>query len=384
MALVLAIYVAFMVLHWRDLNNDYTLFFLPWMESLRDNGLLETLALRVPNYTAPFVMYQSVFTSLFPNGDILILAKAAGGVLLVIFALCGALAFKSIEHQRVAFPLIFGWMVLAPTAGLNAIIWTQADTLITAFLFLSFAALQRGWLWAAMVLFAVALSTKLISIFFAPYLLFCLMQRRAFRHIIAFGPVVVGTYFVVNLPYLLAGVSVSDTLAIYRDQAEFFTQFSMNAPNPWHVAQLLKLLPEPATPAAHLLSLIGIGFAALVGVGVVAAGWVIPRLPRHKELALLSLILILFPYILPKMHDRYFFMADSFTWMAAAMFLRFLPVAILLQLAGWLASAPFLQSVQLYVLKDAFGPPIGAVLMGLAILILLSILFGRDRALGSP
>ena len=234
---ILLAYAVFMALHWRDLNNDYTLFFQPWMESLQDIGLLETLALRIPNYTAPYVTYLSVFSSLFPDGDVLALVKVSGVVLMMFFALCGALAFKSIETRSVAFLLVFGWMILAPTAGLNAILWTQADTLITAFLFLSFAAVQRGWLWAAILLFAVALSTKLISIFFAPYLLFCLIQRRAFWHVAGLAPLVVGTYFAVNLPYLLAGVSVLDTLNIYRDQAEFFSQFSMNAPNPWHVAQ---------------------------------------------------------------------------------------------------------------------------------------------------
>lgn len=378
--LLLSLYVAFLFRHWSDPNSDLELFFLPWMASLRDSGLLETLAQKIPNYTAPYVSYLYVFTRLFPDFELMDLAKASGAFLLVAYAFCGALAFKSVCDGSVRFGVVLIWMVLSPTAGLNAVVWTQADTLIAASLFLSFACLQREHFTASIILFAFALSSKLTSIFFAPYLLFILFQRRAYFQILIFIPLIAITYYVANLPYLFAGVSAAETLAIYKEQSQYFAEYSMNAPNPWHVAQRLLQLPDPESALGSVIIFVGIGVAAILGLIIVTAGGNLKtKLSRQKELALLLFVLIIFPYILPKMHDRYFFIADSFSWLAAAYCSRFLPVALLMQVASWMASAPFLPAVRLYVVKDAFGPHLGAVLIGLALLILLSILIRPDK-----
>ena len=59
---------------------------------------------------------------------------------------------------------------------------------------------------------------------------------------------------------------------------------------------------------------------------------------------LASTLLIVIPFLLPGMHERYFYLADVFTIVTSFFVRRFWPVAVMVQLGSLLSYIPYLWS----------------------------------------
>ena len=85
----------------------------------------------------------------------------------------------------------------------------------------------------------------------------------------------------------------------------------------------------------------------LFTISILALVWVLlSRSKRSGSPSILSLLalasVITTPFLLPKMHDRYFFPADIFALVVAFTFPRFFWIAITTQIASLASYAPFL------------------------------------------
>lgn len=104
---------------------------------------------------------------------------------------------------------------------------------------------------------------------------------------------------------------------------------TLNAPS------LYALLPEAVSEHVSFLAPLGIAAAGLLTAGVLLALFLNRK--RVTDRALLAggaVLAIGIPFLLPHMHDRYFFLADVLTLILACMDRRRIPQAALVQIAS--------------------------------------------------
>ncbi|NKE44146.1 hypothetical protein HB662_05120 [Roseomonas frigidaquae] len=377
--LVLVVLSYASLLDWR--TSDAEWWFAPWVEHIIQHGTRASLAapMRIAvegadgyaNYSPPYLYLLALASTasawLSAFGMVKLVAVAGA----VFCAGCVWHLLRALAAPRTALVAAAGTLLL-PSMILNAPVWGQTDTIWAglAALVVSFA--LRGQ-WAAMLLaFGAAVAFKLQSIFIAPFLLHVVLSRRVGLRLL---PLPLLAYAAMMLPAWLAGRPAWELATVYLEQAGTYRWLSMNAPNPWAFVQYARLMSYET----GVLLGTGLTVLAALALGVLSLRW--RRLEGADLLLLAVTIAATMPYLLPKMHDRYFFLADILAYALAVCRPRrwTIAVAVLIQLG----------SVGAYVshlLDFTMGKYLGAMLIGAALLILLrhlALALGLLRAAAS-
>jgi Gpi18-like mannosyltransferase len=205
-----------------------------------------------------------------------------------------------------------------PTIVINSAWWGQCDSIFTFFVLACFYALLRDRSLTAMVYFGIAFAFKLQAIFFAPFLLMLILKRRiAWHHSLA----VPLAYVVLMVPAVWAGRPAVEALEIYIRQAREFHALSLKAPNLYHF-----ISADWYSPAL----VVGVGLTgSLALVWAVGCARKISALTPEVMAACAAVSVAMMPFFLPKMHERYFYLADVMLLLLAFSVPRlwFLPLA---------------------------------------------------------
>jgi Gpi18-like mannosyltransferase len=338
-------------------NSDLEYFVLPWVYKIRETGIANFLAGSDYNYTPPYIYLLYCVSSLpGPENSILYvkLLSIAGTGLLCI-SLYRLLSFF-MDKTR-AWLCAVGIFIL-PTVAVDSVFWGQCDAIYTAAVVLAIAEALRSHYVRMMLALGVAFAFKAQAIFIFPFALYFLLSRKTPVWTLL---IPAGVYGVLMIPAWMAGRPLGDLLTIYIQQADYYNMLSLNAPNPWMVVQyhLHGILYKLATP---------VGVVVGLSAGV-ALAWSFAKKtlePRElMELAVASVVFI--PFLLPRMHDRYFFPADVLCYAFAFAYpgIRTMLVAILVQLGSLFAYCGFLTDS-----RFVYGAHFGAVLVGLAVLLI--------------
>jgi Gpi18-like mannosyltransferase len=348
---------------WR--TTDVEWWFAPWMDHIIQYGAKASLEapLQVQvegvngfaNYSPPYLY-------------LLILASGASKwfssfVLVKLVAIAGALFCAACIYYLLSALISPGaallgaaGLLLLPSVALNGPAWGQTDTIWAALAALVVAFALRGQ-WAAMMLaFGVAVAFKLQAVFIAPFLLYMVLSRR-----IGLGyfllPVL--AYAGMLVPAWLAGRPAWDLATVYLEQAGTYRWLSMNSPNPWAFVQYTRLL---SYEAGVILGTAAAVLAALT-FGALAIRW--RRLEGSDLLLLAVVVAATMPYLLPKMHERYFFLADILAFALAVSKPRpwTIGAAIAIQCGSVCAYAS-------HMLNFTMGKYLGALLIGAALIVL--------------
>jgi Gpi18-like mannosyltransferase len=316
LGLISAVYLRYVFREFE--SRDFTLHTSHWYAAVRDQGLGAT-ALGVSNYTPPYLYLLHIVSILFPNLAPVVAIKIPA---CVFDFLCAGLvaAIVRLRYPSSRMPMFaFLAVLLAPTVVANSAIWGQADSIYTSMLLLCAYCLMTGRPVAAILAFGLALSLKFQAMFLAPAI-FALWLRR---HIPLWTPLLVpAVYTLLMLPAWLHGRPFSALMSVYAVQSQTYHRLTMNAPN------LYSWIPDrfyaPVLIAGLLL------MAALGGL----FAWLVwrsrARLDEALTLRLCTLSLIMTPFFLPKMHERFFFPADVFAIAYGFFFPRqyYVPIAV--------------------------------------------------------
>ncbi len=315
-------------------SGDMTSFLIRWYNQLDDHGILISLGRKFSNYTPPYLYLMALAT--LTSG---ILSKVAAIKLIsIIFdAYAAWIVFRIIRlrYPDGIMPYLAGSVYFSlPTILINSSVWGQADSIYTAFLLTCVYFLLKEMPLKAVLFFALAVAFKQQALFLAPFLLVLTLQRKIPWYFFVLVPVV---YILLVAPTVFLGRSWQDVLTIYFSQASGGKALSRNAANLYIFIsrELYPLLIKPSLAAGSI--------AVLAWVG---STWRFTKRMDRKTLLLLALISVgLTPFVLPKMHDRYFYPADALslivgfyvpgTW--------FLPV--LYQAVSLLSYMPFLLNI---------------------------------------
>ena len=283
-------------------SADYRNHLSQWHAFIVENGYFAALQYDFSDYNVPYLYLVAAMAALLPGLHSLVAIKAIS----MLFDLALAyFVYKCVEHRyrdsatRSTVPILAGLAALfAPTVVLNSAAWAQADAIYTTFLVACLYFLLAGRQGAALISFGLAVSFKAQAVFLAPLFLWLIAKGQLrWRHL-AWVPLV---YLATLAPAGIIGRPWVDLLFIYVGQAGSSRDLSMHFPNPY------VWIPN----AYYDWWPLGVVFAVCV-VLLVA---VVVYKSRVKITADLTVLLaaysvLVVPYTLPKMHDRYFFPAE--------------------------------------------------------------------------
>lgn len=316
---------------WGITTSDIILSYVPWLQHIATTGPLTALGAPIGDYAPPYYYLLALLSpayGLLPAESLVKLASTLSMVLLA-FAVRHLLdVLKVTETARWA-----AYLLLLPSMIFNAAISASCDGFWAAAAVMAIAMAVRhrhGWM---LVFCGVALSIKAQAIFAAPALLAVLLARRV---AIRFWPLAPLAMAAMYLPAYLLGWPLADLLTIYLRQADMFERLSLNAANLWAIAQLIPALDIPQLATFGYAAAI----AASVGLVVILRG---TDLEGPTLLAAATLSILLTAGLLPRMHERYFFLADvlAFAFAVVAGTRGAWITAALVQLGSTLAIAAY-------------------------------------------
>ncbi len=308
-------------------DPNYTYFIGPWFEHLDRNGFVG-LGDKFANYNVPY-LYVLYLGTLLP-ADPLIVVKGiatlfdlflAAGIAAIVWRLRGN-AFHAASAGAVALVL--------PEIFLNSALQGQADSTYTSFLVWAAYFVVRRRDVPAWVMFGLALSFKLQAMFMLPWILIALVvQRHRIRAVL----VGMAVFFAAWIPAIAAGRGLKSLARIYLTQASG-KSLTKQAANLWQ--WIPNSLYEYARPAGLAFALAVVALLALLYLR--RAHSVNP--PEIWLLQVGAGMAATVPFVLPQMHDRFFFTASVFTFTCAALIPRYYVVPLIaLQFTALIANS---------------------------------------------
>ncbi len=278
-------------------SGDYGSFLYHWVEQMRGMSLTEAMKADIGDYNMPYLYILFAISRAKINDLYLIKLVSC-----LFDGLAAFFVMKIVGHFRkgaVARIVAFVATLALPTVWLNGAFWGQCDVV--------FASLCLGMVWAilkgkgnlATVLWALAFAFKLQAIFALPLLIIALFTKRIKPISLVW---IVPVFFATLVPALLCGRAFVDCIKIYFEQADQYPYMYLNIPSIWTLLGHISF--DHFNAAAVFLT-----GSALVVFLLLCYHWR-EAIDDKKLITLFFIGALLLPFLLPRMHDRYYFLAD--------------------------------------------------------------------------
>jgi Gpi18-like mannosyltransferase len=324
---------------WPDVSRDMAHFLFEWVDDLRRMGI-PGLAQTNANYNPPYLYLLLGGLAVAPGAGAADLTKSISTIFDV--ALGAAVAWSlwprdgapgTSRWQRPAAG--FALTLILPTVWMNSAVWGQCDAIYTFWLVLGFTFAQRRQDIPAALCLVSALAFKLQAAFLGPVvlaLIWCTTGRLKFVAVLAIG------YLIWLWPSVLAGRTWGDALTVYLRQATTEMDLSLGAPNLWTIANRLITSDD----SRRLAVLAGLAATTVLALAAIPFCVRLLRQSRQHLLPLACTAAFLVPFLLPKMHERYFFPSDVLAVALALRDRRWVPIAVLIQVGSATACMAYL------------------------------------------
>ncbi len=317
-------------------SSDFFNSLRPWYAAIREMGF-SIFGTDFTTYNPPYLYELYVIARFFPDISNVIAIKIPS---LIADFICAYFVYKivALKYPTKSFPIfaVFAFL-FAPTVVLNSAFWGQADVLFVAPLIacLYFLMIRRPNL--AFIAFGVSLAFKLQAIFLAPLLLGLLLRGQVkWYHFLG----VVLVLFLAIVPAWVAGRPLLDLILVYAGQVKQYQLLEMSAPT------VYTWMPDVGLTQRYF-TLTGVIFTGVLGLVLALLIYKSEAkltVPLLLKLALVSVLLV--PFFLPKMHDRYFYPADVIAILYAFFFPEYFFVPVVIIVASFLAYHPTLFEVE--------------------------------------
>jgi Gpi18-like mannosyltransferase len=314
-------------------TNDYNSFLKPWMQFIVDNGSFEAFRVKFYDYTPAYVYLLWLGTVI--NANFLWWIKAISVLFDFVMAYYVA-KIVAIKYPKV-FKMAFVVTLMAPSVIFNGSLWGQCDVIYCSMVMACLYHLLTNKLIKSAFFYAVALCLKLQSMFFAPVFLWLLVAKNIpKKFVITVAALFVGLYLIMILPIsqgvifqnnpldstknarglldsatkTINGVTtkVEDTrdglLTIYANQPKNYSHIVMGPASSmyqWVDDKNYEYFYQNGLTVAIVVIL-------LLAYYLVSNKIVNVDNDVIVKMALISTLAV--PFLLPKMHERYFFLAD--------------------------------------------------------------------------
>ena len=309
--------------------------YLEWYSFIARNGIAQSLGTQFFGYNPPFIYLLAVSTLTHSFLQPVIAIK----LIPITFDIINSILVYQIVRTQYQDGLkpILGALIFwaAPTVMVNSSLWGQTDSLYTCFLLLAVFLLLKEKPTFALIAFALSIAIKAQGILISPLLGILFFKKRIPFYSFFIIPFI---YTATFIPTILAGRPINSLFATYGTQSETFAKASMNAAN------LYFLVGQHNYETALY---VGIPLAIII-----LLAWVLTYGLKKYEInksnlifsALVSVSLV--PFILPKMHDRYFYPADVFSIVMAFFFPEFWLIPMAYQFISLISYMPYLFNIR--------------------------------------
>ena len=330
-------------------SNDWIDILSHWWKSIDQHGGFPALAHDFSNYNTPYLYLLAMMNSLFPDMSGIMAIKTVSIVFDFVMAIFVYLLVNlkyPTKYDSPSFhpsPAIIAALIVlfVPTVLLNGALWAQCDSIYTAFLVAFLYFLLSGRTILAFVAYGFAFSFKLQAIFLAPFIFWLIVAKRIKYTHLFICPIV---YFLSVVPAWMLGRPIDELLSVYWNQStQYPDRLALNIPN------IYSWIPnELDMNEIGIFYRIGLAFTVF---SVVAIAFFLYRRnvnPSDEVLVFLATFsVILVPYILPRMHERYWFPADIIS----------IVMAFFIPKYGWIPVSLWIVSTVPY-LSYLFGIPV--------------------------
>jgi Gpi18-like mannosyltransferase len=305
---------------------DYKYFLDPWYDFIASHGGFSALKYGFADYT-PSYLYWLLIASTLLSGLPKILA-----IKLFAMSVDFICAFFTYKIVKLKYPVgkMANWaflaVILSPTVIYNSSLWGQCDVIYTTGLIACVYFLSIHKQVPALISFGVALSFKLQAMFLAPLLLILLVKKRISW---LYLPIIPLAYLVAILPAWIAGRSITELLLVYFEQSNKYKELAKNVPN------LYQWIPNEFYNIVVPIGLMLTVTAILLLVYLVYRNKL--EITQDRLIYLATMSVFFMPYLLPKMHERYFYPTDILSIIFAFYFPQYRWVAISVQLASFIS-----------------------------------------------
>ena len=300
--------------------GDYEYYLADWLQKLSAGSFADGMRQNIGEYNVLYQYILFIITRL-PVPPL----YAVKAVSFIGDAFLAGAAASLAEKDGKPNMAAFGAMLLLPTVVLNGGMFAQCDSLYAACALWGLALALREKPARAAVCFALSLAFKLQAVFLLP-MVAVLWADRKLR--LSDALVFLATLAATALPALLGGKSIGALLSSYTAQTGLYTGLTYNAPSFFALMNTTGL--DVYAYGNFGMALAFGACALLVACGVKQAG----RLTREGYLRLALLLPLAIVFFLPRMHERYFYLADVLSAVLAAENKKAAPICALVALAS--------------------------------------------------
>ena len=315
-------------------TGDYNNFLSVWYSYIKENGGFLALGTPIPgaDYSPAYYYLFALLTylPLEPVHAIKLLSCLFDVFLAVGVTLC---VWELTKNKKIA---ILGYAVVSflPTVFLNSGAWGQCDAIYVSFAVLSLYFLLKKKHYTAMILYGVAFSFKLQAIFIAPLLAVLWFKRKIPRS----SPfIILGVYFLSCVPMWMMGRNLLELLVVYFRQAgQYNDRLSLNAPTFLALVGNLSQGWVEGFSSSFVILAFGVTGMVMYIIGHT-------EIDKKENLVAFALLFALgVPYLLPHMHERYFYIADILSIIYFALNRKRWYTAVLTQICSFYVVAAYL------------------------------------------
>ena len=321
---------------------DYATYTKIWYNAIQTMGV-SALGGDFSNYNPPYLYLLYLVARFLPGLADVVAIKIPS---LIADFICAGLIYKIVRlKSENGYAALFAYCatLLSLPVILNSSFWGQADSIYTAGLLASLYFLMTKRNWFSFICFGIAFAFKLQSIFFIPVLIALWFRKEvSWKHFLAI-PIV---YLISIIPAWMIGRPLPSLISIYFSQAGEYNKLTSHAPNLYAWFPIGKEIFQIFLP-------VGIAFAIiiiLIFILILTKSYAILSQGHFVEIAFLSVLIV--PFVLPKMHQRYFFPADIFSIAFGFYFPTYFYVPIILNLTSFFSYQYFLFGVEPYRNSD--------------------------------
>ena len=344
-------------------TGDYDNFLMHWYAQMQPLSFAEAMRADIGNYTMPYRYFIWLITRV-PLPDVYMFKF----VTLIFEAALAREVMRLSEISRgeksLGCSLTIYFVTLAlPTVVFNGAFWGQCDAIYTLFALYGLRAALEGKPYRSAAGFGLSLAFKLQAVFLFPILpVLWAMRKLRVKHALT----VLGAWAAAMLPALLCGRPFMSTISVYFTQMEDSMELVRNAPSIFQLFESSEMNP-------WMFSNWGIAMGMGAAIVLCLLLWRCrDRLTPGLLLDGAFLMALCVPFLLPHMHERYFFMADMLAMVYFAGRFRRVYAPTLVILSSFNSYLFFLQYLHTFV------PQVIGALAMLLVLVLVGAGMMRD------
>lgn len=277
--------------------GDYNFYFEPWIEFIKSNGYMYSLQTKFFGQPPLYIYFLIAIAKLGFNSLYSIKILSIFFEYIIAYFIGKILTIK---HKNNAYI----WISLAivpilPTVLINGAFWGQFDSIYAAFVIASiyYVLIERKIL--SMVLLGLSFAIKLQPIFILPFYFILLLRRKINWYYFLLVPIV---YFLTLIPAWFFGRNILDLIFLYFNQSNYLEMLTIYFPNIY-----IFISNDYYWPIKAIGTILTILITLFISLRLKREK-IIFTLDLYLKLILLSVVIV--PFILPVMHERYLYLAD--------------------------------------------------------------------------